>query len=169
MWRAAEVAITVSIEVGGINKCFMVSLGCWRARETRTCDDAPHAHAFLLASAAGRWPRCLEANTIRSSPVGRGEPRANRNRKPAARWAFKAPCLRGATSHRDYRARCAGNLRSAACATDGGFLFSEALRRETGARPMPECHLQNITDVQVRECSVASQMQTRTRSFQPGG
>lgn len=50
-----------------------------------------------------------------------------------------------------------------------GFLISEAVRRETRDRLMPECRLRNITDAQVRECAVTSQMQTRTRSFQPGG
>jgi hypothetical protein len=50
-----------------------------------------------------------------------------------------------------------------------GFLISEAVRREIGDRSMQECQLRNITDVQARECALTSQMQTRTRSFQPGG
>lgn len=49
-----------------------------------------------------------------------------------------------------------------------GFLISEAVRRETRDRLMPECQLRNITYAQVRECAVTSQMQTRTRSFQSG-
>jgi hypothetical protein len=50
-----------------------------------------------------------------------------------------------------------------------GFLISEVLRPETGDRLKPECQLQNITEVQAHECTVTTQMQARTRSFQPGG
>src|SRR4051812_11980703 len=76
---------------------------------TRTCDDAPHGETFLLPTPARRWPGAgsQTPSSIRCGPIA-----AQANRKRAARWTtFKARLrLRESTSHRNYRARCAGDL-----------------------------------------------------------
>ena len=159
--------MAVSIEVGGSNKCFMVSLRSCRMRGARTCDDAPHGETFLLPTPARRWPGAgsQTPSSIRCGPIA-----AQANRKRAARWTtFKARLrLRESTSHRNYRARCAGDL---GCTGTLRWRASSSLRHSGPKLPLlrPECQLQNINDVTARECTVTSQMQPRTRSFQPGG
>jgi hypothetical protein len=74
--------------------------------------------SYLLAQQVGG--RGAGKQTPSSITVGRGDPTRIGNVQVVERSKAR-PCLRGSTSHRDYCAGCAGNLRCAACAADGGL------------------------------------------------